>query len=246
MINGMILCEGYTDQILIASYLEQMKGWHYKKERFVQAPFANKEISWYENENQEIMGIWVAGGNDFTALLQTIMNLEIIEHTICALAIVTDHDDSEAENERPKELFKVIQDMLEVKSFDVDNALNSINHWFEIQFKDAFSQLVSLRLCYLLVPIDSQGALETFMLDALSENSESKKQAIAQVKEFIRHFESDKYLQKRREKIKAELGVSISIFSPDRMFDTLVELIKSVDWTTFESTNRQFEVLFEI
>ena len=99
---------------------------------------------------------------------------------------------------------------------------------------------------YLLVPKDSQGALETFILKAFSEKNENRKQVADQVKAFIQHFSSDVYLKSRREKIKAELGVSLSIFNPDKVFTTMDELLKSVDWHSFDIVNDHFKILCEI
>jgi len=59
-------------------------------------------------------------------------------------------------------------------------------------------------------------------------------------------FKSDVYLKKRRERTKAELGVALSAFSPDKVFTTMQELIDSFDWTEFEATDKQFKLLTEI
>jgi len=90
------------------------------------------------------------------------------------------------------------------------------------------------------------GALETFMLDALSEKSPEKKHVVEQSRSFVKGFKSDVYLKKRRERTKAELGVALSAFSPDKVFTTMQELIDSFDWTEFEATDKQFKLLTEI
>lgn len=63
---------------------------------------------------------------------------------------------------------------------------------------------------------------------------------------FVEGFESDMYLKKRRERTKAELGAALTVFSPDKVFTTMQELIDSVDWSKFEATDRQFKLLTEI
>ena len=99
---------------------------------------------------------------------------------------------------------------------------------------------------YLLVPLDSVGALETFMMNSLSEQNEEKSNVILQAKEFVKNFSSQVYLRERREKVKAELGVSLSVFSPDKVFTTMKELIDSAHWETFATANTQFERLKEL
>lgn len=248
LIKGMILCEGATDQILISAYLMKEKGWEFINVRKDKFPFSDKGLFWYENERGEYLGIWQISGKSFEPVVRKIMVLESIEHTVESICIITDHDDEdEAENKRPEGILNAANEVLQINGFDIDELKTKSNHqWTNIEFKDSFSQVQHMDICYLLVPIDSQGALETYMLNALSEDSESKKEAIQQVKEFIKGFKSEEFLKKRRDRVKAELSVSISVFLPDKMFDTMTEIIKSVDWTDFRATDTQFGVLLRL
>ena len=81
------------------------------------------------------------------------------------------------------------------------------------------------------------------MLASLSEQAAEKERVITQAKEFVENFKSDVYLRQRREKNKAELGVSLSIFSPDRIFTTMNELIRSVNWVEYQTAQKQFRLL---
>lgn len=245
-IKGIILCEGASDQILISSYLINEKGWKFIKQR-KDFPFPEKEILWHVNAQGGYLGIWQIGGNAFEPAVRKIMEHEAFEHTVESLCIITDHDDEEAENQRPKGILNAANEILHIKDFDIDELIIKFNHkWTSIEFKDSFFQEQRINICYLLVPLDSQGALETYMLNAFSENSDSKKKAIQQVKGFIKDFHSEEYLKKRRDRIKAELSISISVFLPDRIFDTMMELIRSVDWSEFRTTDTQFDVLLRI
>ena len=119
------------------------------------------------------------------------------------------------------------------------------NKWVSVVYDNAFGS-TEIRLCYVLVPLTEIGALETFMMNALSEQSTEQRSVILQAKEFVTNFSSEKYLRERREKIKAELGVSLSVFSPDRIFTTMKELLDSVQWSEFDTTNAQFNILKEL
>lgn len=37
----------------------------------------------------------------------------------------------------------------------------------------------------------------------------------------------------------------VSVINPDKMFNTLGELIESVDWSKFDLTNNQFSMLLD-
>ena len=248
LVKGMIFCEGASDQILISAYLMKEKGWEFVKGRKDSFPFSDKDLFWYVNESGEYLGIWQISGKSFEPVIRKVLVLEAVEHTVESICIITDHDDEdEAESKRPEGIFNAVHEVLKIKDFDVNELIVKSNHrWTSIEYKDSFLQEQHMNICYLLVPLDSQGALETYMLNAISEDSESKKNAIRQVKAFIKGFQSEEFLKKRRERVKAELSVSISVFLPDRMFDTMTELIKSIDWADFRTTDTQFGVLLNI
>lgn len=145
----------------------------------------------------------------------------------------------------PTKIFETMNETVSIENYDLQEMLSMNNTWQDISFEGSFGKSV-VQFCYLLIPSDSQGALETFMLDALSEDSEAKKEAVLQVKQFVAEFRSNFYLTKRRQKVKAELGISLSVFNPERLFDTFMELINSIDWASFQAVGKQFDVLLEI
>lgn len=236
-----ILCEGETDQILIGSYLEQIGNWNYSKNR--KLPFTKESINWFVNSENDFLGIWQVGGNDFSIPLKKVLELAHLESSIQKLAVITDHDDSDAETVRPSTLLSIIGEELKTEAV-VD--LQWIGQWTSLAFQDKFMANSVIELCYILVPINMQGALETFMLESLSEQAPEKDEIISQASDFINNLKSKAYLTKRREKVKAQLGVSLSVFSPDRIFTTMNELLQSVNWAEFQTTHEQFKALDKI
>ena len=239
--NRIILCEGETDQLLLGKYLESVSGWRFFHNK--KSLFPKERISWYKKSERGNLGIWAVGGNNFLNAMEMIIERETLEPSIDNLAVITDHDDDEAETER-------LRGLPELWSHHFPNERSVIderpNRWMEWKYCDKFHQEHHIHLLYLLVPLEQHGALETFMLDSLLERSEEKKQVIDQSREFVNHFKSDVYLRQRRDRIKAELGVSLSVFSPDKVFTTMNELINEVNWGEFEQADRQFEMLKQI
>ena len=243
-IKGIILCEDPSDQVLVGSLMETVKQWSFIRtdNHF---PFQEKSVAWYKNNNNDYFAIWSVDGCNFERAIRKIFELEKLEHSTESLLIITDHDDNTASNDRPSAIYNSIHGITPLDNYRPDDFIKNNNKWQKVSYTAGFNTKVSMNLCYLLVPLASQGALETYMLDALSENSEAKREVIEQVKQFIRGLKSQDYLRTRRQKIKAELSVSVSVFFPERMFDTLIELITQVDWSKFETTNEQFKVLTE-
>ena len=239
LIKGIILCEGITDKVLLGSYMQNVHGWVYSK-KYRQEFFPKDDVDWYTNRTGEIVGIWAVGGCNFVPAINRIMRFIKIDNCINRIAVISDHDDEESGVTRSQEVFDEVNKVLGVKDYDEDCYKSHYNEWLAVDFIDGFGEPNRLHMCYLEVPRDSQGALETFMLDELSKNDTAKEEVIIQVKQFLKELKSEVYLKKRRDRIKADLSVSVSIFVPDRMFDTLIELIGLVDWKQFNSWNEQF------
>lgn len=239
-IKGIILCEGTSDQVLLGEYLKKIKGWTFlrAKKNF---PFPDKKITWYVNSDNDYFAIWSVNGCNFNDAVSKIFELEKYDHTTDSLVIITDHDDETAAFDRPRAIFSTINGVTLLDNYASDTLIKSNNQWQDLSYTAGFNRKVKMNFCYLLVPLDSQGALETFMLNALSESSVARKEVIEQVKIFLHDLKSNEFLKKRREMIKAQLSVSVSVFAPERMFDTFNELLSLVDWSLFNETNRQFK-----
>lgn len=240
---NLILCEGETDQVLIGLYLEALGGWKFKK---TDKPlYKENEIVWYSGKNQSVLGIWRVEGNDFSRVMAKISEREKYDAGLDSLVVITDHDDEKAENERVVETFKGFIDCFPETKGSIDRLSANLNFWTEVSYQSSFDENKA-RMCYLLVPMQEVGALETFMLNALSENNPEQKEVIDQVKRFIKDFESEVYLKSRRDKVKAELGISLSIFNPERIFRIMDELLSQANWAEFDASDKQFSILKEI
>lgn len=241
MIN-LILCEGGTDQRLLAAFLERSAGWRRMKQKAL--PFGQYSVLWHVREEGRMLGIMAVNGTNFTPALTDIMKSEMLEHTVERLAIVTDHDDEKAETSRLMKIHDAVCRGLGIMPF-IDDVVPS--QWTDITFFDGFASECVIKFCYLLVPVYETGALETFMLEAISENPE-----MCNVVERAKYFTegvratSRCYLKRRREIVKSGLGACMAVFNPDRILNTTNWLIKSVDWENFEAVHKQFEPLKQI
>jgi hypothetical protein len=242
MKQGLILCEGETDKVLISSYLGGRRGWKYTEDQPI--PFSDERISRYKKNGGQYLNIWAVDGHDFRSAMKKVTQRQKMVGEIDRVAIVTDHDDAEAESDRLNEILSVLRDNLPEPAFSMDPEMY-INRWSEISYQDDYQTEIKMQFCYLLVPKAGQGALETFMMQSLMESSPEREEVIRQSREFIDHFQSEVYLKTRRDRVKAKLGVSMAIFSPDRVFTTMKELVESVDWSRSVESIRQFELLEE-
>lgn len=237
-IELLVICEGKTDQILLGSYIEHISEWKYVGV-IKNNPFPKeKSINWYTRDDECYLAIWENSGSYFPNVLKKICEREKAEHVIRRLLVVSDHDDENSEDRRMKEVFDTIQKALGCEYKEELSAQKWNQIWWNGDFGSCKSQVG-----YLLVPYDENGALESFMLRCLKENDAENEYIIEQVDVFLNSLKSEKYLTKRRERVKARLGVSLGIIAPDRSFDALKEIIDSVDWSKYDEANVQFSMI---
>lgn len=234
----LLLCEGETDQILIGYYLQVMCGWIYRKGN-ANDLFPDKNINWYEKSG-DTLGILSNGGDNFSKSLKYLFKSELLDAKIAKIIVIGDNDDNKKEEFIKNTICDCTNEILK-NGVKLENA----STWGIANINTAFG-IEKINIAYMLLPADEEGALETFMLNALSENDIEKANVVAQVKEFVKNIKSNVFLKKRREKVKAELGVSIAVFSPDKVFKTMNELLEEVHWEKYDTINGQFAFLKEL
>lgn len=153
------------------------------------------------------------------------------------IAVVTDRDDRHEKS--------IVDSFL--------SSLNSIiatienDKWISNPYENSYKQESNVDFLLVIIPSENEGALETLLLEAISENEEDKaivKRSISYVDE-IQPIAS-KYLSKNRLKLKACLGVTWAIQYPEKLFSFIDEQIRSVKWEESKVLERCFEQLKSI
>lgn len=242
--NSIIICEGHTDGILISYGLIKLSGYEYVRASIVQKEanlsFTQIDINWYRKKGDYI-GIVYAGGNDFTAVMSQIIERNRFQFDIFKILIITDHDDITAENGRLQNIRDIINNISCNDFFLLD-----IGKWNYIDVIDELKQKNQMAFYYMLIPEQDFGAMETFVIKEIMKKGIDEEIAANQTDFFVDNFRSDKFLRKRRERIKAKLSVLLSVISPDRTFTTIDEYLKSVNWSEFEGYMDTFKPILDI
>ncbi len=97
------------------------------------------------------------------------------------------------------------------------------------------------------IPIDQQGALETVLLDAISEDPYDKN-IVEKSKSFVSSIRSEagRYITSDRLQLKADLSVAWAIQSPQKVFDFIDEQIRNVPGERSETLRDCFRELEKI
>ena len=241
-----IMCEGETDLILISYYLEKVKGWVYTgTPKGLTVNFTrqeNKAACNYQNSNKDELLICAVGGKDnfgnfFNEHLKKPIMRSNAGETEYRIALVTDRDDfsvEEIENSASKELYPTIK---KIKN----------NAWQSNKVDADLGAKVSIDFLLVVIPKENHGALETVLMDALS-NDAYDANIIKKSKQFISDIQpdADRYIRENRLRLKAQLGVAFSIFNPEKTFSLFKERLVSVKWEKSEVLAKCFEKLIEI
>ena len=241
-----ILCEGETDLILISYYLERTKGWTYtgspKGLKLYFSEQDNKAACNYVNKSNDELLICAVGGKDnFGNFFNENLSKPILRSTAgeteYKIALVTDRDDVAIE-----EIEQAISDQLSPIVTEVSN-----NVWKKNEIDADLGAKVTIDFLLLVIPKENTGALETVLMEALSQD-EYDANIIEKSGRFIGTIkpEAEQYIHENRLQLKAQLGVAFSVFNPEKTFSLFKERLVSVKWEDSPILAKCFEKLVQI
>lgn len=215
--NSIILCEGRTDAILLGYYLGKVYGWSYSKKGpkdYVKTEAdPNQEINWYKKDNDYLLIYGVGGKDNFKNVIDSyvspILQNYPQENSFKNIIIVADKDSAEM-----SEIENLHTEWLRPYANQVVNA-----KWLENNFEDNFGNTHEIRTLSIIIPADKQGALETTLLDAISEE-EYDKIIVEKCAEFVEDVKpvARKYIKTDRLALKAHLATVFAVLSPEKVF----------------------------
>ena len=243
--NAILLCEGETDQIILSYYFIKRFNYAYRKDlsKLLNVNSQAEHISLYVHDDDKLT-IWAVGGNDLLIpALEKVFNINKTNagKVYEKIVVIADRDSSLELENLWKELKKCMN------KFGINDEFRS-EEWISVNQNIDFNDTLSLEILGLGIPLETDGALETFLLNALGAKDDNK-YLVCKSKEFVKDLLDnkksfpDKYLSNRRLRIKAPLAVFFAITSPDRMFNEINEILKSIPWEEYEKIQKDFHLL---
>lgn len=240
--NKLILCEGTSDAFFLSYYLEKTAGWKYSKKPpkglIITGGNLNESINWYKKENDYLLICGVGGKDNFSNFFKSKIEKPLLTtNAFERIAFVTDRDNRSTD---------AIIDELAVSIENLPLIMEN-NQWIINEYTDSFKMLQQFELLLLIIPNEYQGALETVMLDAICEDPYDKN-IVNKVECFVQEIrpEASRYIKSDRLQLKAKLSVTWAVQSPEKVFSTLDELIRSVEWGEYASLQSCFNMLINI
>ena len=118
------------------------------------------------------------------------------------------------------------------------------DHWIDNRYVNAFDIQMTVSSLLIAIPADQQGALETLMLEVISEDPYDAA-IVKSAGDFVdrMHKSASRYIPNNRMKLKAHLGVTWAVQYPEKEFSLMDEQIKSVSWEKSEVLRNCFHQL---
>lgn len=243
--NKLILCEGETDAILLSYYLQRTCGWSYSKRSPAGLDIKADEIhgesaNWYRKGDDRLLICAVGSKDRFQRFFQEKIGPPLRSSNTAAfskIALIIDHDDDTEE-----EIVRRVREELPLIAGKAEH-----NAWTVHEYENGYGETQRLDFLLLIIPKDREGALESLLLEAISEDPYDKN-IVEKSRVFVNGIapEASRYIGRHRLVLKAHLGVTWAIQSPQKVFRFIDEQLRGTPWERSEILWDTFEKLREI
>ena len=158
------------------------------------------------------------------------------------IIIITDRDELDTEDNFIRQIERVMG------NYNVQ-AVNGMENdvWAECTYINGQGKKKEVKLLLLVIPFEQTGAMETFLLNAVSENDEYDAGLIEKCNNFVDMVDEEKrYLTKRRYVTKAKFDVYFSIRTSAEQFVERQNILKSVPWEKYIQIQKSFDKLSDL
>ena len=244
--KNIILCEGSTDYVLLQYFMRKVYGWGDKgksNEKSNSRYFKSVRTMMKESDSLSIRGC--GGAKNLLPGFQYMVeynNLSSESEAFDRIVILTDRDDAGTE----AEFSKNVEDILNEGNVRIDtNVCNDC--WVECYYHNGHGKEMRFQLLLLVVPFEDTGAMETFLLEAVSKKDNYDAEIITKGNAFIDGVDSEKrYLSKRRYITKAKFDVYFSVRTAATQFVERQDILKNVEWEEYAALQTGFAKLGDL
>lgn len=245
--NNIILCEGSTDYFLLQYYMREAYEWVDDKsiqDRILKMP-RQKSRNLIKDSN--ILTIMAVGGcSKFGEALKAVLDKNFLSQPSLVdaykkIAIVTDRDEVGTEQSFIEKLQKILAE------YNVEHSSMSNNCWVECTMSNQMGVTVKFSILLLVIPFDENGAIETFLLNAIGNNDPYDKTIINKCNQFIEQVDCERrYLTSRRYITKAKFDTYFSVRTPVEQYSERQNILKNVRWEEYNDIQTSFQKLGDL
>lgn len=249
MSQSILICEGNTDFSLLQIYMREVHNWNEDKKyqnQVVKIPNQKSRIFKRDDDYLTIMATGgctrIAEGLDLV-LDRIIQAPPPFDSAFNKIAIVTDND----EIDTLETFIKNLKTKLSERKVSINGVLKN-KEWESCQVTTSVGIPFDFQLIVIVIPHDHQGAMETFLLDAISDNDPYDKVLIEKCREFVSDSDpEERYLKHRSYKTKAEFSSYFCIRTPADAYQERNSLMKQgIKWIEYPLIREEFNKLGDL
>ena len=240
--NSVLICEGSTDYALLQYYMRKVNNW--EDDKLGTLKYENNRARDLKRGN-DILTIMSSGGcSNLTSAFKNVLDRNYNSKpdesdAIHQVVIITDRDEAGTESSFIAEINKTLVASSANPAIPLTN-----NKWTTVSMKTNIGGCLSFEFLVMVIPFSGNGAMETFLLDAICDSSDYDKQIIERGKSFVNNADPEKkYLTKRRYCTKAEFDAYFCIRTAADQFEQRQSILKAIPWEEYSKIQKDFILL---
>lgn len=172
-------------------------------------------------------------------LKKNYMESPVDDNYFRSIVIVTDRDDSGTECEFIQNMERVLAQEKAVFTEGLKN-----NQWSACEMETQAGDKIQFKLLVLVIPFDENGAMETFLLNAIASRDAYDKAIIDDCKTFVDNTDKGRrYLKGRRLITKAKFDAFFCVRTAAEQFCQRRDIIKNIPWENYAAIRKDFKML---
>lgn len=243
--KNIILCEGATDGILLQYFMREVHQWEdaSKPENLFKG--LTDWVRRLKKGSDELDIVSCKGSSQLLPCMEHFFDTNKLydeNQTYSKLVILTDRDECGTEQKFVSNVRKILAE----KKIEMINSLRH-NEWISCSYESANGRKRNMKLLLLVIPFESNGAMETFLLNSISIKNPYDATIIQKGNQFVESADPrKKYLNKNRYITKAKFDVYFSVRTAAAQFTQRHDILKGVKWEEYIDVQGDLEKLADL
>ena len=205
--RNIIICEGSTDYALLQYFMRTAYGWDDSKIAILDNDSHFAMIRTL-HKNGDTLTIAGAGGcSKIPSCVERVLEVNNIsqstDESFQKIVVIIDSDEVGTE----ESFIEKLTECLDSQAVHIDEDVQN-DKWIKGHYRNSRGKEIEFSLLLLVIPFETTGALETFLLEAVAKKDIYDANIICQCNSFVDNIDpEERYLNKRRYKTKAKFDV---------------------------------------
>lgn len=228
--------------------MQKVYGWiDVEKQQMGQFKIANQKSRRLHRDNCSLTIAAAGGCNRMAEGLSEILKKNKMESPVDdnyfqSIVIITDRDEADTESS----FIQSVEDVLKSENINWNVKIEN-NQWTVCEMSTQAGDRIQMKLLVMVIPFEENGAMETFLLNAIAAHDEYDKRIIESCRNFINCTDEERrYLNGRRLVTKAKFDAFFCVRTAADQFNQRRDIIKNIPWEKYAAIQKDFRLLENI